>query len=142
FPAELETAGAARAAAATARANATTRRFMWRMRLHPVGRLDADQVERARDHASCRAHEAEAEGLRLLAEHAVAVVEAVEVVGEPDRVVGDPLRAAPGRGLAHDRRELGQALDQRPFLRLQRARRGAARLRAAGLAEDPGAARV
>ena len=49
-----------------------------------------------------RAAEAEPERLLLALEHAVLVVEAVEVVGDADRVGGDTLRAALRRRLGDD----------------------------------------
>ena len=44
------------------------------------------------------------------------VVEAVEVVGDADRVRRERVRAAPLRRLGDDSRELGQPLDQLPLL--------------------------
>src|SRR5438128_2603223 len=64
--------------------------------LHPLRRLHAHQVERTRHDRLSRAAEAEPERLRLAAlEHPVVVVEAVEVVGDVDRVVRELVRAAP-----------------------------------------------
>ena len=78
-------------------------------RLHPVGRLDADEVEAPCEHRLRRRDEAEPERLRHRAEHLVLVVEAVEVVGEPDRVVRERVRGAPGGGFRHHLRETRRA---------------------------------
>src|SRR5690242_18417119 len=50
--------------------------------LHPLRRLDPDEVERPCDHALRRPAEREPERLLVALEHAVLVVEAVEVVGD------------------------------------------------------------
>src|SRR5581483_1787747 len=86
-------------------------------RLHPLRRLDADQVERPLHHGLRRAAEAEAERLRVAAlEDAVLVVEAVEVVGDVDRVVRQLVRAAPLSRLRHDGGELDEPLDELALL--------------------------
>src|SRR5262249_29382882 len=54
--------------------------------LHPLGRRDADKIEAAGDHDLRRTDEREPERALLALEHAVLVVEAMEVVGDPDRV--------------------------------------------------------
>ena len=66
---------------------------------------------------------AEAERLRVALEHAVLVVEAVEVVGDADRVGRDRVRPAALGGLRDDARELGQPLDQLALLGREPARR-------------------
>ncbi len=55
-------------------------------RLHPVGRVHPDEPQGRADHRPGRAAEAEAERLLVALEHAVVVVEAVELVGDADRV--------------------------------------------------------
>src|SRR5215204_3960076 len=80
--------------------------------LHPLGRLDPDEVEAARNYALRRVAEAEPERLRLRSEDATLVVEAVVGVGEPDRVDGDSLRSPVLRRLPRDRGEVAQAFDQ------------------------------
>jgi hypothetical protein len=54
--------------------------------------------------------------LRLALEHAVLVVEAVEVIGHADRVGRQPVRATPLDRLLDDARELDEPLDQLPLL--------------------------
>src|SRR5262249_8792588 len=73
---------------------------------HPVRCLDSDEVEAARDHGLRRPAEAEPERLLLALEHAMLVVEAVEVVGDPDRVGGNTLRAARRERVRGERRQL------------------------------------
>src|SRR5919108_3325194 len=51
--------------------------------LHPLGRFHSDEVEAARNHRLRGDAEAEPERLGLAPEHAVLVVEAVEIVGDP-----------------------------------------------------------
>ena len=80
------------------------------------------EVEAARDHELRRAAEREAERLLLALEHAMLVVEAVEVVGDADRVGRDRLRPALLRRLRDDRRQLEQPLDQLALLRRERRR--------------------
>src|ERR671910_294610 len=113
---------------------AATHRSYWG--LHPVGSLHADEVERARQHGLRRLYEAEPEGLLLALEDPVVVVEAVEVVREPDRVVRKPVWGSALGGLRHDVGELDQPLDQVALLRrrVSRVRRS---LRVAGIPEDP-----
>ena len=72
----------------------------------------------------------------------MARVEAVEIVGDPDRVGRDRVRAAAGRRLGDDGGELGQALDQVALLVREPGRRVGRRRRLAGVAEDPGDAGV
>ena len=75
----------------------------------------------------------------LGAEHLVVVVEAVEVVGDADRVVRDRVRAAPLGRLGDDGRELGEPLDQVALLGARARPAARPRRRAAlGVAEDPG----
>ena len=66
---------------------------------------------------------AEPERLRLALEHAVLVVEAVEVVGDADRVRRQRLRPAPLDRLRDDAGELGEPLDQLALLRGELLRR-------------------
>ena len=89
--------------------------------LHAVRRLDPDEIEGARDHLLRGAAEGEPEGLLLALEHAMLVVEAVEVVGDADRVGRYPLRAALLGGVRGDEGQLGQTLDQLTLLRRERA---------------------
>ena len=89
---------------------------------HPLRCLDPDEVEAARDHGSRRTAEAEPERLLLALEHAVLVVEAMEVVGDADRVGGNALRAA-----------LRRARPRRP----PAARRAASRARAPPVPAEP-----
>ena len=89
---------------------AATARFQ--RTLHPVGRFDPHQVERAGDHRLRRRGQAEPEGLGLALEDAVLVVEAVEIVRQADRVRREGVWAAALGRLGDDSRELGQALDQ------------------------------
>ena len=63
-----------------------------------------------------RTGERQPEGLRLRADDAMLVVEAMEVVGEANRVDRDRVRCPPLRGLCDDERKLEQPLDQVPFL--------------------------
>src|SRR6185503_9398543 len=76
--------------------------------LHPLGRLHPDEVESAREHGARRLHQREPERLLLALEHTVLVVEAVEVVGELDRVLGHRLRAAALGRLPHHGGEVRQ----------------------------------
>src|SRR5439155_6780618 len=106
--------------------------------LHPLGRLDADEIERSRDHRLGRPAQAEAEALRRAAlEHPVLVVEAVEVVRELDRVRGQRVRtAARGRRL-DGAGEVDDPLDQVALLGSELFRRLGARRGRAGVAHDP-----
>ena len=73
----------------------------------------------------------------------MSVVEAVKVVGEPDRVDGDRVRAAPLGRLADDSRELGEALDELALLGGERQpRRRIERGGLGRLAEDAADPRV
>src|SRR5690242_15764658 len=105
---------------------------------HPFRCLDADEVEAARDHRRRGAAEAEPERLLLALEHSVLVVEAVEVVGDPDRVGRNPLRAALHERVGGDGGQLGEPLDELSLLRGQRARGLGGDRGVAGVAEDPG----
>src|SRR5437870_1176533 len=87
---------------------------------HPVRCLDADKVEAARDDRLRGAAEGEAEALLLALEDAMLVVEAVEVVGDADRVRGDPLRPALRRGVCDDGGGLREPLDQLLLFRRER----------------------
>src|SRR5579885_59482 len=129
-------AGRGRDIGADPRAGATARSS------HAFRRLDPDEAEAAGDHRLRRAAEAEPERLRLVAEDAALVVEAVEVVGEADRVRRQELRTAPRRRLAHRGREVGEPLDQLLLLGGERAGRPSADLRGAGVPEDRGDPRV
>ena len=62
--------------------------------------------------ACVAAHRAEPERLGRVAEHTALVVEAVEVVRQPDRVRRKQLGAAACDRLPHRRRAVGEALDQ------------------------------
>ncbi len=93
-------------------------------RLHPVGRVDADEIEAARDHgAASRGRDRAGTPAARSREHAVLVVEAMEVVGDADRVGRDSLRAALRRRVGSDGRELGEPLDQLALLGRERTRR-------------------
>ena len=90
----------------------------------PCGpRFDADEVEAAGDHRLRCAAETEPERLLLALEHAVLVVEAVEVVRHADRVLRDRLRPAFRDRLLGDGRELGEPLDQLALFIATSARR-------------------
>src|SRR5438132_10400362 len=107
-------------------------------RLHPFGCFDADEVERAFDDRLRRAAKAEPERLRVAAvEHAVLVVEAVEVVGDVDRVVRELMRAAPLGRLCDDGGKLDEALDQLALLGRELGRRIGADRSVACVAHDP-----
>ena len=71
--------------------------------------VDPDEVEAARDHGLRRAAEREPEASLLALEHAMLVVEAVEVVGDADRVRGMRLRPALRGGVRGDRRAARRA---------------------------------
>src|SRR5512133_574758 len=88
-------------------------------RSHPLRGLDANEIEAPRDHVLHRADEREPERLRLAPQHAVLVVEAVEVVGDADRVDRNRLRPPPFRRLRGDDRKLQQPLDQLALFGLQ-----------------------
>src|SRR5215471_5105805 len=62
--------------------------------LHPLRRLDSDEIETARHDELGRTAEGQPERLVLRFEHAMLVVEAVEVVGDPDRVGRNRMRPA------------------------------------------------
>src|SRR6266540_1542168 len=105
---------------------------------HSFRRLYSDQVEAPGDDRLRGPAEAEAEGLRVAVEHAVLGVEAVEVVGDPDRVVRDRMRAAALRRLRRDAWEFGQALDQVLLLVRELPGGPGADLGVSGVAKDPG----
>ena len=65
------------------------------------------------------------------------VVEAVKVVGDPDRVDRDPVRRPPLRGLRGGDRKISQPLDQIPLFTLELGGWFRADLRAAGIPQDP-----
>ena len=76
-------------------------------------------------------------------EHLVVVVEAVEVVGDADRVGRDRMRRAPLGRLGDDLRELGEPLDEVALLRRERRERcPTAGYRAVRVAQDAGDAGV
>src|SRR5213592_2448842 len=84
---------------------------------HALRRLDSDEVEAACDHGLRRPDEGDPKGPRSPAfEHAVIVVEAVEVVGDVGDVDGEGVRPAPLGRLGDDARELHEALDERALL--------------------------
>src|SRR5947209_915507 len=110
--------------------------------LHPVRCLDSDELEAACDHRLRRAAEPEAERLLVALEHAMLVVEAVEVVRQTDRIRRDALRAAALGRLARDGRELGEPLHDVALLGRQRLCRHHGVTRRSCVAEDAGDARV
>src|SRR5215471_795453 len=85
--------------------------------LHPLRRVDPDQIKAAGDDALCSEAEPEPEAFALRFEHAVLVVEAVEVVCNADRVRRDRVGAASLSRLPDDLRELQQPLDELALLR-------------------------
>src|SRR5437879_7108812 len=88
---------------------------------HPFRRVDPDEAEAASDDSLRRAAKAEPECLLLALEHAVLVVEAMEVVGDADRVGRDALRAAFRQRVGDDGGQLGEPLHKLPLLRGQRS---------------------
>jgi len=80
--------------------------------LHPFGRLDSDEIEAARDDVLGGAHELEPERFGLRPDDAMLVVEAVKVVGDPDRIDRDRMRCATLRSLGGDGGELQEPFDQ------------------------------
>src|SRR4051794_11236212 len=90
--------------------------------LHPLGCFDPHEVERTSDHGRGRPAEREAERLLLALEHAVVVVEAVEVVGDADGVRRQGVRTAALRRLGNERWELGESLDELALRRFDPAR--------------------
>src|SRR5205823_3416470 len=88
---------------------------------HPFRCLDPDEVETACDHGLGRAAEAEPERFLLALEHAVLVVEAVEVVGDADRVGRNALRPALQERVGDDLGKLGEPLHELSFLGGQRS---------------------
>src|SRR4051812_12764012 len=105
---------------------------------HPFRCLDPDEVEAARDHGLGGAAESEPESLLLALEHSVLVVEAVEVVGDADRVSRDPLGPPPGDRLRGDPRQLGKPLHELTLLRGERPGELRQDGRIARVAKDPG----
>src|SRR5436305_4760642 len=105
---------------------------------HPVRCLDADEVEAARDHRLRRAAEAEPERFLVALEHPVLLVEAVEIIGDADRVGRNGLRASFGEGVLHDAGQLGEPLHELTLLRRERGDGSSGNGRAARAAEDPG----
>src|ERR671935_2549847 len=118
---------------------ALTRGILWS---HPLGRFHADQVERTRDHRLRRAAQAEPERLGVALQHAVLVVEAMEVVGCADGVGRQRVRAAPLRRLGDDAGKFGQPLHELALLARERPRGRPPNLGLARVPEDPGDARV
>src|SRR4051812_36127552 len=57
--------------------------------LHSLGSVYADKLQATRDHRLCRAAQRESQRFLLGSEHAALVVEAMEVVGDLDRVRGN-----------------------------------------------------
>src|SRR5947209_2973304 len=110
--------------------------------LHPVRCLDSDELQAACDHRLRRAAEAEAERLLVALEHAMLVVEAVEVVRQADRVRRDALRPAALGRLTRNGRELGEPLHDVALLGRQRLREHQVATRGPGVAEDARDARV
>src|SRR6188508_3401342 len=106
--------------------------------LHPLGCFDPQEVERASDHGRGCLAKSEAERLLLALEHAVVVVEAVEVVGDADGVRREGMRAATLGRLGHDRGELGEPLDELTLRRLDRARGLRGGRSALGVTQDAG----
>src|SRR5437899_10515501 len=104
---------------------------------HPFRCLDSDEVEAAGDHRLRRATETEPERLLLALEHAMLVVEAVEVVREADRVRRHSLRASLDEGIRGHRRQLGKPLHELPLLRSDRGGRRRGHGCVAGVTEDP-----
>jgi hypothetical protein len=109
--------------------------------LHPLGRLDPHEVERTGDHRGGGLAQREAEGLVVALEDAVVVIEAVEVVGDADRVRRQPMRATALGSLDDDGGELGQALDELALLGLECRLRLGRTGPPLGVAQDPGDAR-
>src|SRR5579859_4615156 len=108
-------------------------------RLHPFGSFHADQIEGPLHDGLRREAEAEPERLRVAAvEHAMLVVEAVEVVGDVDRVVRELVRAAPLGRLGDDGGELDEALDELALLGRQIGGRIGADRSVARVPHDPG----
>src|SRR5438067_8472776 len=88
---------------------------------HPFRRVDPDEAEAASDDSLRRAAKAEPECLLLALEHAVLVVEAMEVVGDADRVGGHALGATLHEGVGDDRRQPGAPLHELPLLGRERS---------------------
>jgi hypothetical protein len=86
--------------------------------------------------------EGEPERLLLALEDAVLVVEAVEVVGDANRVLRDSLRAALLCRIGDDCRQFREPLDQLALLRCERAVEIGGDLRIARVADDSRDARV
>src|SRR4029079_9202950 len=107
---------------------------------HALRGLDAEQVEADGDHRLRGRAERQAEALCLRLEHAVVVVEAVEVVRDADRVRREGVRAAALRRLPHDAGQLEKPLHELTLLGRERPRGpgvGLARFRVPQDARDP-----
>src|SRR3954451_2397365 len=104
---------------------------------HPFRCLDSDEVEAPRDDGLRRSAEAEPECLLLALEHAVRVVEAVEIVGDANCVGGNPLRSALRERVGDGRREVGEPLHELALLGGERDG-GLGGDGRACVAEDPG----
>ena len=122
-------------------ANASSGRIVIQVSSHALGRVDPDQVEAPRDHRLRGPAEPEAKRLLVAAENTAVVVEAVEIVGEPDRVDRDRVWRTPFRCLCDERRELGDPLEE---LALAAHRHVGERSRGLprSVAQDPGDPRV
>ena len=99
-------------------------------------------MKRARDHRLGRATQREPEGFLIRADHAALVVEAVEVVGDLDRVDRDRVRAAALGRLRDHAGEFREPLDQLSLLGRELGRRLRRDCGVAGIAQDTGNAGV
>ena len=126
------------------RSGAALARALMRRSYIRLRRVDSDKVEAARDDTSASRGRARGGSLLLALEHAMLVVEAVEVVGDADRIRGIACGPRFAAASATTRRELGEALDQLPLLLRQRApaTRRLPTSVVASVAQDPGDARV
>ena len=79
---------------------------------HSLRSFYPDQIEAACHDDLRRAAQAQTEGLRVALEHPVLGVEAMEVVGDADRIGRDRVRAAPLGRLGSDPGQLEEAPDQ------------------------------
>src|SRR5437867_3146537 len=93
---------------------------------HPFGRVDSDEIETPGNDALRRTDQPQPECLGLRPDDAVLVVEAVEVVCDPDGVDRDGVWCAALRGLGSHRRKLQEPLDESALLLRELARRVAA----------------
>src|SRR5215211_5101026 len=103
---------------------------------HALGGFDSDEVEAAGDDALRRLGERKPEGFGFAFEHAMVMVEAVEVIGEADGVDRECVRAAPLGRLRDGLGELGEPLHEVALLRRELAGRLGRPLGRAGLLED------